>query len=135
MAESPDPLVGYRWREPSVTNGLQLYVLRPVAVSAVPALSFENLSAAPTGQGTVLVKGTGSLRFDFGVESAAWLEFDSPDLSGSIEMSISSHYRSLVPLFACSQQLRPLAHQSKGPGLATRPCELCFVAEETRYSL
>ena len=35
------------------------------------------------------VKGPGSIRFDFGVESAAWLEFDSPDLSGEVEMSIS----------------------------------------------
>jgi hypothetical protein len=29
--------------------------------------------------------------FDFGVESAAWLEFDSPDLADSVEMSISEY--------------------------------------------
>jgi hypothetical protein len=91
VAESPDPLVAYRWREPSAADGLQIYVLRPVSVSAVPAASFENLAAATSGKGVVPVKGTGSLRFDFGVESAAWLEFDSPDLSGSIEMSISEY--------------------------------------------
>ena len=62
-----------------------------LAVSALPARSFEHLSAATTGQGSVLVQGTGSLRFDFGVESAAWLEFDSPDLSGAVEMSISEY--------------------------------------------
>lgn len=91
MPESPDPLVGYRWRELSAEDGLQSYVLRPVAVSAAPARSFDNLPAATTGQGAVVVKGAGSLRFDFGVESAAWLEFDSPDLSGSVEMSISEY--------------------------------------------
>jgi len=90
VPESPDPLVGYRWREPLAAE-LQSYVLRPVAVSAAPALSFEHPSAATTGQGEIQVKGTGSLRFDFGVESAAWLEFDSPDLSGSVEMSISEY--------------------------------------------
>ena len=29
--------------------------------------------------------------FDFGVESAAWLEFESPDFSGAVEMSISEY--------------------------------------------
>ncbi len=91
VPESPDPLVGYRWSKPSAADGLQLYVLRPVAVNATPARSFEHLSAATSGQGVILVKGKGSLRFDFGVESAAWLEFDSPDLSGSVEMSISEY--------------------------------------------
>jgi hypothetical protein len=91
VPESPDPLVGYRWRAPSADEGLQSYVLRPVAVNALPGRSFENPSAATTGRGAVLVKGTGSLRVDFGVESAAWLEFDSPDLSGSVEMSISEY--------------------------------------------
>ncbi len=91
VPESPDPLVGYRWREASAADSLQSYVLRPVAVSAVPARSFGNPSVATTGRGVVLVKGSGSLRFDFGVESAAWLEFDSADLSGSVEMSISEY--------------------------------------------
>jgi hypothetical protein len=91
VAESPDPLVAYRWYQPAAADGLQIYVLRPVSVSVAPAASFENLAAATLGKGAVLVKGTGSLRFDFGVESAAWLEFDSPDLSGSVEMSISEY--------------------------------------------
>src|ERR1035437_1170847 len=91
VPESPDPLVGYRWRAPSDDDGLQSYILRPVAVSAGPGRPFENPSAATAGRGAVLVKGSGSLRFDFGVESAAWLEFDSPDLSGSVEMSISEY--------------------------------------------
>ena len=57
----------------------------------MPGWAFDNLPAATAGTGAVLVKGSGSLRFAFGVESAAWLEFDSPDLSGSVEMSISEY--------------------------------------------
>ncbi len=91
VPESPDPLEAYRWRQPVAADGLQIYVLRPVSVAAAPSRSFENVRAATSGKGAILVKGTGDLRFDFGVESAAWLEFDSPDLSGAVEMSISEY--------------------------------------------
>ena len=91
IPESPDPLAGYRWKEARASDELQIYVLRPVAVSATPAHSFGDVKAATCGKGAILVNGKGSLRFDFGVESAAWLEFDSPDLSGSVEMSISEY--------------------------------------------
>ena len=89
IPESPDPLANYRWEKAGATEGLQQYLLHPVATSTDPGGSF--LSLAPTTQtdGQILVKGPGSVRFDFGVESAAWLEFDSPDLSGKVEMSIS----------------------------------------------
>lgn len=40
---------------------------------------------------SIAVKGTGSLRLDFGVECAGWLEFDSDDLPDSVEMSISEY--------------------------------------------
>ena len=89
--ESPDPLVAYRWQQPKATDEPQLYVLRPVGVAATPTAAFDNLAAATAAKGAITVRGTGSLRFDFGVESAAWLEFDSPDLNGSVEASISEY--------------------------------------------
>ena len=89
--ESPDPLVAYLWQQPKATDEPQLYVLRPVGVAATPTAAFDNLPAATAAQGAITVRGTGSLRFDFGVESAAWLEFDSPDLNGSVEASISEY--------------------------------------------
>jgi hypothetical protein len=88
---SPDPLVAYRWPAPKADDGLEIYLLKVKAVSSDAAASFENLSSMTTEHPAVTVKGTGSIRMDFGQENAAWLEFDSPDLSGNVEMSISEY--------------------------------------------
>ena len=86
IAASPDPLFGYRWSNPQATDDLQAYILEPVATFTDTASSFRIF--AP---GHITIYGAGSIRFDFAVESAAWLEFDSPNLSGSVEMSISEY--------------------------------------------
>ena len=91
VKESPDPLVGYRWKETKADDALQVYALRPVAAIADTQASFSNLDSATGEKPNITVMGTGSIRLDFGVESAAWLEFDSPDLSGQVEMSISEY--------------------------------------------
>ena len=91
VPESPDPLAAFRWRDPQATDGLQTYLLGPVAVSTDQPDSFNKLSSATNGLCQVTVRGLGSIRFDFGVESAAWLEFDSPDFSGAVKMSISEY--------------------------------------------
>ncbi|WP_164849988.1 alpha-L-rhamnosidase C-terminal domain-containing protein [Mucilaginibacter limnophilus] len=44
------------------------------------------------------VKGTGDIRFDFGQNNAGWLEFDSPDLNGAVEMSVSEFNEPLMAL-------------------------------------
>ena len=71
---SPDPLVRYWWPDTSTTNELQYYLLRPVAVFTDEPGSFAGLKSASKHHCDITVRGTGSLRFDFGVESAAWLE-------------------------------------------------------------
>lgn len=91
MPESPDPLVSYRWNNPQATDNLQIYNLSPVAAFTEPIASFEPGTTKSILHEPIAVNGVGSIRFDFGVESAAWLEFDSPDLSGSVEMSISEY--------------------------------------------
>ncbi|MEI6565010.1 MAG: alpha-L-rhamnosidase C-terminal domain-containing protein [bacterium] len=91
VKDSPDPLVAYRWKETKAEDGLQVYALRPVAAVADTDASFNNLASSTGGKTDIAVMGTGSIRFDFGVESAAWLEFDSPDCPGGIEMSISEY--------------------------------------------
>jgi hypothetical protein len=91
VAESPDPLVDYRWRDVRAGDGLQVYTLRPRRVSVETAGAFVT-----EADGEIAVRGAGSIRFDFGVESAGWLEFDSPDLSGEVEMSISEYNRPAV---------------------------------------
>ena len=91
VAESPDPLVAYRWDNPQSLDSLQVYVLKPIASFADTPASFRGAGISSGQQDSMVVEGVGSIRFDFGVESPAWLEFDSPDLSGEIEMSISEY--------------------------------------------
>ncbi|MGH7940377.1 MAG: alpha-L-rhamnosidase C-terminal domain-containing protein [Limisphaerales bacterium] len=86
---SPDPLVRYRWDNPTTTNELQYYLLRPVKIFTDKPGAFDGLKTARRHRCNITVRGTGSIRFDFGTESAAWLEFDSPDMSGGVEMGVS----------------------------------------------
>jgi len=92
VPESPDPLVAYRWPNPKATDALEIYLIKPKAVSTDKPASFGNLpsltGAAPPD---VAVKDEGSILLDFGVESGAWVEFDSPDCPGGVEMSISEY--------------------------------------------
>lgn len=86
---SPDPLVQYRWNHPQPSDNLQTYLLEPLDTFTETPASFSTTHTP--SQKIITVQGVGSIRFDFGVESAAWLEFDSPDLSGAVEMSISEY--------------------------------------------
>ena len=62
-----------------------------MAVVATPPSSFGNLASLTGASPDVEVKGSGTIRLDFGVESGAWIEFDSPDLAGDVDMSISEY--------------------------------------------
>jgi len=88
---SPDPLVAYRWPNPQASDGLQIYMLKPKTVTADTNSSFVNLQSLTGTNPYVTVQGLGSIEMDFGQENAAWLEFDSPDFNGSVEMSISEY--------------------------------------------
>jgi len=91
VKESPDPLVAYQWKDPKATDGLQIYFLKPVAAVADKPEAFDNLASATADQAAITVKAAGSIRLDFGVESGAWIEFDSPDCPGEVEMGISEY--------------------------------------------
>ena len=91
VPESPDPLITYRWSNPKSADSLEIYLLKPKLVVADKAKSFENLQSLTRKNPNVTVNGTGSIRLDFGLENAAWIEFDSPDCSGDVEMSISEY--------------------------------------------
>jgi alpha-L-rhamnosidase len=91
IAQSPDPLVSYRWPKPQANDALEIYLIKPKSASADIAASFDNLPSLTGDSPNVTVKGIGSVRMDFGIENAAWLEFDSPDLVGNVEMSISEY--------------------------------------------
>ena len=96
VPESPDPLVSYRWPSTAAADGLQIYFLRPVAVATDMPGSFENVASLTSDSPAVTINGTGSIRVDFGVESAAWLEMESDDLAGDVEMSISEYNQPAV---------------------------------------
>ena len=91
VPESPDPLISYRWPNPKATDGLEIYLLKAKSVSADRTGSFDNLQSLTGNNPNVTVTGTGSIRLDFGLENAAWVEFDSPDCPGGVEMSISEY--------------------------------------------
>jgi hypothetical protein len=91
VPESPDPLVAYRWPAPKASDGLQIYTLKPVALQSDAPKAFSHLDSLTGEHPNVTVNGTGSIRMDFGRENAGWLEFDSPDLDGQVEMSISEY--------------------------------------------
>jgi alpha-L-rhamnosidase len=91
VPESPDPLVAYRWPDPKASDGLEIYTLKPVAVQSDIPDAFSHLDSLAGKQPGVTVNGAGSIRMDFGRENAGWLEFDSPDLQGDVEMSISEY--------------------------------------------
>ena len=91
VAQSPDPLVSYRWTNPQASDGLEIYLQKPVNVTTDLKASFDNLPSMTGSSPNVTVKGLGSIQVDFGKENAAWLEFDSPDLTGNVEMSISEY--------------------------------------------
>jgi alpha-L-rhamnosidase len=83
---SPDPLVSYVWNSGLADpESLQLYTLYPTSVTLSPATpqgSFSNLSSITSSPGAACkVSGAGGFSVDFGVESPAWVEFVSPDLS------------------------------------------------------
>jgi len=85
VKSSPDPLVNYRWNRPLAADSLQLYNMFPQKITGVPAGLFTQQP------NQIMVNGKVDMLFDFGVESAGWLEFESEDMSGSIEASISEY--------------------------------------------
>lgn len=85
VAQSPDPLVGYRWKAPEHTDDLEIYTLSPVWLKS----NSESSIIRGTTASSLRIKEPCRLMFDFGRVSAGWLEFDSDNLEAEVEMSIS----------------------------------------------
>lgn len=84
VAQSPDPLVRYRWAETSPDDGLELYTIYPrhATVSVPGAADTKDLRR-------ITVRAACDLRFDFGQVNAGWLEFDCDTPDAAFEASIS----------------------------------------------
>lgn len=109
VPESPDPLVSYRWPNPQATDGLEIYLLKPQTVTTDTPSSFGNLNSLTGDTPNVTVNGTGSIMLNFGTQSAAWLEFDSPDCPGGIEMSNSPYTEACVVNAGAQQRIKRAA--------------------------
>lgn len=90
---SPDPLIGYRWSNPRAEDDLEIFLRRPVRAATENPASFGNLASLTTERPNVEVTGNGTVVLDFGAEFAGWLEIDSPDLSGAVELGVSEYNR------------------------------------------
>ena len=87
-----DPMAGYVWDSPKATDKLQVYVMTPArATDKSNSGSFAGLDTASRERCDIRVNGTGTILVDFGVELPAWLEFDSPDLSGDVTCAVSEY--------------------------------------------
>ena len=89
---SPDPLVGYVWDAPKATDHYQIFVVLPQMAEVMENIgSFKGVESATQETCYIRVTGTGVIRLDFGTELPAWIEIDSPDLAGDIELGCSEH--------------------------------------------
>jgi Bacterial alpha-L-rhamnosidase. len=86
---SPDPIIDYTWSDPKASDGMETYQLSPKSWTVSNTRNF-NMSDFKLNH-SIIVNGEGDIRFDFGQNNAGWLEFDSPDQIGSVEMSISEY--------------------------------------------
>jgi hypothetical protein len=78
---SLDPLVRYSWNRSVDPSIMQTYLVRPAKiVAAEPPAAFEALDTVLTTSPNVTLKPGGTLCLDFGLETAGWIELQSPDL-------------------------------------------------------
>jgi alpha-L-rhamnosidase len=92
---SPDPLRGYAWDSSFLQNPrepLQCYAALPVAAT-VEEGQIGGLDSLSRPGSVLTLTGSCCLRVDFGVEAAAWLEFESNDLQGDVTLSVSEYNR------------------------------------------
>lgn len=94
---SPDPLFAWEWEVTHADEELQIYTLLPEKVSTNHHQSFAQIQSLLSGKkGRARVTAPGDITFDFGRVNAAWLEFDSEDFNGTVEMSISEYNESAI---------------------------------------
>ncbi len=107
---SPDPIINYTWANPKASDGLESYRLKPVSWVVSNPGSFNMMDFKKND--AIVVNGTGDIRLDFGQENAGWLEFDSPDFSGAVEMSISEYNQ--PPVYASNYPPKTLTPKKHG---------------------
>lgn len=108
IPQSPDPIVQYRWPNPTASDDLETYILKPLRWQGEKSFDTRNFKS----DNIITVNGSGDIRFDFGSVNAAWVEFESPDLQGDVEMSISEYDQ--PPVYADNYPKRRLTPKKNG---------------------
>jgi hypothetical protein len=73
------------WDTSVNASGMQIYeVQKAVAATAQPETACKNVESLLTDKPSVTVQGAGTIVIDFGLEHAAWFEFESPDLGEQV---------------------------------------------------
>ena len=90
---SPDPLSSYRFDSVKADDGLMIFKAYPVRFYTDSETGFEGLCSSVADNTFITVKGKGNIVLDFGVEFAAWLEIESPDLPDCkcVKLSVSEY--------------------------------------------
>ena len=95
---SPDPLRAYRWDERLLMEPLeplQCHALLPAAWTVEQGV-VQGLDSLGTPGSRLLISAPATLRLDFGVESAAWLEFETSDRDAQILLGVSEYNRPAI---------------------------------------
>lgn len=90
---SPDPLSSFRFNDTRADSELNVFKAYPVKYFVDNKNSFQNTDSVLSDKTDITVKGNGNIVFDFGIEFAAWLEIESPDLPTceSVRLSVSEY--------------------------------------------
>jgi alpha-L-rhamnosidase len=120
-----DPLARYVWAPGVDASVLQIFALLPASVDEMPGTApgaFGNASSLLARGPRVAVAGAGALKLDFGLNSAAWLEFDSPDLTpaglAAVTLGVSEYDEYEITNLG-AKVLRPTAYPGAAPGSPT----------------
>ena len=133
---SPDPMAGYTWASDAKglnRSALQYYILAPIDASTStpePRATFRNVSSVigvAGGAGMVVAGPAGAaggsvgVTFDFGVETASWLELDVTGLSpGDVgKIDLASGEANQVTFVGGYKRGAPKAYTAAGGRVAT----------------
>jgi len=93
-----DPLARYEWAAGVNESALQIISLLPASATLTPGTAegaFANVSSLLAPRPYVTVSGAGGVQLDYGLELAAWIEFESPDLApadvAAVTLSVSEY--------------------------------------------
>jgi alpha-L-rhamnosidase len=126
VADNPDPIQTYVWGPGVDASKLQVFYLLPATAALTDGTApggFAGWESLTMQAQAVTVSGAGGIAFDFGENHAAWVEFDSPDLSAADAAGVTlglSEYNEVGIFNTGLKQGPPVPHPAAaGAGITT----------------